>query len=76
MDIIGLLAFIPYGKEVLVLIGTATTAISIVGPIIKKIVQKTETRADDELLEKIRDSGFLQKFAWVAKQVNRFSLFR
>ena len=69
-----MLQVIPYGLEIMVIMGTGTALMTILGPIAVFIADKTETQVDDNALKKLKANPFAKKLYQVGRLLKRFSL--
>jgi hypothetical protein len=57
-------------------IATLTVICTAIHPIIKKIVEATKTKKDDEWLIKVENNAFVKMLAKAGDQLKRFSLIK
>lgn len=75
MDLLNLiLGFIPYGKEIMIVLGTMTTVLTVVSPFVCSVAKWTEWKWDDGAIRKLKANPIAKKIYQVGKQFKRFSL--
>jgi hypothetical protein len=75
-ELISILSVMPYGTEIMIVLGTLTAFMTVIAPVVNFIVQSTETKADDEFLKRMKANPVLRKVWQVGKLLKRFSLIR
>ncbi len=73
---IEILYVIPYGVEIMAMVGTLTGLMTVVAPFVNFVIHATETKADDEFLKRVKANPVAKKLWQVGKLLKRFSLVR